>query len=78
LLNKVSKDKQTLSIYIDLIHTQKSLLLSRCHSNHGHRVSLVDDPKGEVLYLAGYGGSNDMGKSETVSDVLFSACVAHD
>jgi len=79
LLNVVSKDRETLSIYIDLIHTQKSLPLLRCHSNPGHRVSLVDDSEGgEILYLAGRGRNNNMGKSETFSDVLFSAFVAHD
>jgi hypothetical protein len=46
LLNKASKDMETLSIYIDLIHTQKSLPLLRCHSNPGPRVSLVDDSEG--------------------------------
>jgi hypothetical protein len=35
-------------------------------------------PKGEILYLAGQERNNNTGKSETVSDVLFSAFVAHD
>jgi hypothetical protein len=35
-------------------------------------------PKGEILYLAGQGRNKDTGKSETVSNVLFSAFVAHD